>query len=192
MMTSKFFLKITVPTFLVISTFSSCLEDSLFQNENTEIKLRYLSGPLAGLEFDLNTGADTEGDLRFIPSKNITRLFCQPLIENLNNRLQNSSSINFAWDGIPSSGEKLAINANNANEQWAGDIDLNFVNGDFITTSIPKNTKIQITEYPSAGEQVTGSINFSAFTNYNWNGQQSQQIIGVNIDFKIIRSVDGQ
>ncbi|MBK9272681.1 MAG: hypothetical protein IPM48_13920 [Saprospiraceae bacterium] len=180
---------------VIISTFlffSSCLEDPTLQEVETEIKLRYLSGPLAGVEFAITTGSDPNGDLQFLPSKNITRVYCQPLQEYFSNRLKTSSSINFAWEGIPSTGEKLAVNANNPTEQWAGDIDIGLNNGDYITTSIPKNTKLQINKYPLAGELVEGQLNFSSFTNYKWEGITGQMVMAVYVEFKIVRSADGQ
>lgn len=175
---------------LCLFVIQSCIEDLPLEDKKTEISIRFETGPLAGQTFLTHTGEIQDEDLRFYPAKNATRVFCQPLIEESNNRLSSSSSINWGWEGVPSTGQFQAIFFNDPGEGVAGDIDLSFTNGDYINASIPKNASIQIDEYGLPGERVTGYINFSAFTDYKYQGIKGQQIVSVSVEFKIVRSPD--
>jgi hypothetical protein len=170
--------------------FQACTEDPLLDEKKSEISIRFETGPLAGQTFLTNTGQIQDEDLRYYPTKNATRVFCQPLIEEDSNRLNSSSSINWAWEGVPSTGQQGAIFFNDPSEAVAGDIDLSFTNGDYINASIPKNASIQIESYGLPGEHVTGFINFSAFTDYKYQGIKGQQVVSVLVEFKIVRSPD--
>ncbi len=170
--------------------FQSCLEDPALEETVTEITIRFETGPLAGQSFETTTGQIQDEDLRYYPARNATRVFCQPLVETGNNRLSSSSSVNWGWEGVPSSGMHNAIFFNDPNEGVAGDVDLSFTNGDYINASIPKNAGIQIDQYGLAGERVSGVMSFSAFTDYKYQGNKGQQVVAVTIEFKIVRSPD--
>lgn len=194
-MTFKFQLKHFGLSLLICSLIfmiHACTEDPLFNQEKSELTVYFLSGDLAGEEFKLNTGDNPLNDLQFFPSKNSTRVYCQPLIDLQSNRLSSSSSINWAWEGIPSTGSFPVIFFNDPSENIAGNLDFSFTNGDFILCNIPKGALCNIDSYGITNEKVEGSLTFSGLTDFQYNGIRKQQQSSIRIEFKIIRTADGE
>lgn len=174
---------------LGVITMQSCIDDPNLGNAKTAISIQFDKGPYANqtLEFVTNNSSD---ELQFHVGKNTTRVFCQPLKSVDERGMNNSSSINFAWQGANVSGNFTASNFATPSSAFAGDIELNYSDGEFLSASIPKGVLLTISSYLEVGELVSGSTSFSTDLSYEKGGNSNVVTTNCELTFKIIRGVD--
>ncbi|MEP7195639.1 MAG: hypothetical protein ABI851_03920 [Saprospiraceae bacterium] len=174
---------------LLLVTFNSCIVDPLLDEVKTEITIVFSAGPYAGQELKFES-KNTSDDLNFYFNNNVTRVYCKPLISVDGRAMNSSSSINFAWQGSPGSGDFSAVNFVDVSSVTAGDIELSYADGELLSCSIPKSALLKIDAYLEPNNLVSGTTTFSSILNYDKNGSSNVYQSQCTLTFNFLRGAD--
>lgn len=174
---------------LVCIKLESCTIDPLNNTEPGSVSISFQGGPYDGKQLILKTNNE-EDDLQFYISKNSSRLYCQPLLSSDNRTLNSKSSLNFAWMGGTQPGSFNLINFLNPSSNTAGNLELEYLDGEYLSIGIPKNTLLDVTEYNGVGEKIVGLCNFQEQLIHELNGVSKVYNVQCFIEFSLQRGAD--
>lgn len=186
-------MKLNIYLFLALITlYTSCVDDTNnpITDTNNHFTISMDKGPYANQTLIIKDSFNTD-EIAFETTRSLTKLGALGIKEEGNNRLSSLSQINFSWIGATQAGNYKTISYADTISNQAGNLELLFLNGDEIITTIFKGESVNVTQYEAVNGRIKGSLTFQSAINGMSNNKPIYiQGATVKLTFDMIRGKD--